>query len=64
MPLPRKTPSGAWKVRKRIPDNLRDEYARAYDVKREATKTWPAGGKEATVKQEHAQWLGGGRRTH
>ena len=26
-------------------------------MKREATKTWPAGTKETTVKREHAEWL-------
>ena len=50
-------PSGGWKVRKRIPEDIREQYARAYGVAREATKTWPASTKEAAVKKEYAEWL-------
>jgi hypothetical protein len=55
--MPRRTPSGGWKERKRIPDDVREEYGRLHGAGREATKTWSSVTKEATVKREASEWL-------
>src|SRR5689334_19478402 len=57
MPTPKRAPDGSYRLRKRLPDDVREQYARLYGPKYEAKLTLPAGTKPQEAKQRFGEWL-------
>ena len=57
MVTPKRRPNGTYVLRKRLPDDVREAYARLYGARLEAKLTLPAGTKLSQVKQRFAEWL-------
>jgi integrase len=51
-----KTKSGTYSSRKRIPQDVRDEYGRLYGPRHEAKRTFPASLTVSEAKARHAEW--------
>ena len=49
--------NGSWSARKRLPDDVREEYAALYGPRLEAKFYAPAGTKPAQAKQLFGEWL-------
>jgi hypothetical protein len=52
-----RTSSGAYKSRKRIPDDVRADYKRLYGQALEAKFYLAPGATEGRARQRHAEWL-------
>lgn len=57
MPTLRRTPSGAYKSRQRVPKDVADEYGQLYGQRLEVKLHIPAGTSEGIAKQRFAEWL-------
>ena len=53
----KRSSNGSWSARKRIPDDVRDEYAALYGPRLEAKFYAPVGTAAPTAKQQFSEWL-------
>jgi hypothetical protein len=58
MPLPKKDRNGNHRVRKRTPDDLREQFGRLYGQRYEVKLFIPARTPAQKAQQQHADWLG------
>src|SRR5262249_16933309 len=57
MVTPKRRPNGTYVFRKRLPDDVRDAYARVYGPRLEAKLSLPASTKVNDAKQRFGEWI-------
>jgi hypothetical protein len=50
-------PDGAYRARKRLPNDVREEYGRQYDARHEAKFFRPANTKPHEAKRDFGEWI-------